>query len=196
MKFKFPVENSLLKIEHFPKGFSLIELITVLTIFVLLMGAAIGGYFAWNQTASLRGGTDLTLATLRRARGFAITQRVQTYFHIERYYDSHAFDHPRFALSICTNALPGGELPQWKDLIPIAPRQTLPRNVILHDLFPEGGDLSIYFAFNPEGLPLFFSDPLPLSDQGDIPLTLLLQRYGTNLTSTIYLDPLTGHARR
>jgi len=195
LKNQIPVENSLLKIENSSsikvnarlRAFTLIELITVMSILAFLIATAVGAYFAWNQTSALRGATDLTLSGLHRARQFAITQRVDTYVYFESFpfgqtgpRDGNAF------FTLRTNAA---------DNLPLEPclmRQDFPRNILFS--FNGEQELDFVFYFKPNGRPYYGDDTRFEEDQNAIHLHLL--RGGTNtVTQTILIDPLTGVAR-
>ncbi len=170
-------------IHHSRRAFSLIELITVLTIFSLLIAISVGTYYAWNQTAALRGATDLTLSGLTRARQYAITQRVPTYFYFTNANPRRAYFAAR------TNSITDA-----RERIDIEPPRYLPLNITLQ-IFPSEYSASphddAYFYFKPNGRPYNEHDDTPFDDD----LSIILTRGATNLTQTIRIDPLTGHAR-
>jgi len=194
----FSVESSLLNVERSNstgvkprlRGFTLIELITVMSILTFLIATAVGAYFAWNQTSALRGATDLTLAGLHRARQFAIAHRVDTYvvFECETPAEPGQWNINSF-FSLSTNASSNASV---FDPVAIAPRKDLPRNISFS--LNGGGELPFALYFNSSGRPYYEDGTRFEEDQNAV--FLHLQRGGTNfITRAIYIDPLTGVAR-
>ena len=166
-------------------AFTLVELITVLTIISFLVATAVGAYFAWNKASALRGAADLTLSGLGRARQFAITHRVDTFVCMD---NATSLTNRTFFI-ICTNAGDSVEIPRH---IAVAPPQPLPAGV-----FFDNPDRLL--CFKPRGCvaPETMAD-WDAGDDGEIIITLILQRGepgGGGVHQTLRLDPLTGHAR-
>ena len=169
------------------RGFSLVELITVLAILTFLIATAVGSYFAWNQTSALRGATDLTLSGLNRARQFAITHRVDTYFNYQNHWDENGRQTARAMFNIQTNGVDG--------FVSIAPDSHYPVNIQImvdipnHTLMDAAGGI----CFKPNGRFSAWDQTAVINDETSIYIYLVR---GTNtITRTILLDPLTGHAR-
>ena len=59
----------------FKKGFTLIELIVVISIFMIITSVAIFNYGSFNSTVSLQNLTDDIALSIRKAQGFAIGAR-------------------------------------------------------------------------------------------------------------------------
>ena len=202
-KGQFPVETSLLNVERFSsmgvkprvRGFTLIELITVMSILVFLIATAVGAYFAWNQTSALRGATDLTLSGLHRARQFAITRQVDTY--VEFGWSDGALQKTltnNFCFILCTNAT--DDAGTALELVPISPRQDLPRNIVCQFSMNENEDASLPFVFyfKPNGRP-YDENGNRFEEERNL-IDLILDRGGGNTpVQKILIDPLTGIAR-
>ena len=202
LKNQFPVEHSLLNIEHFSsikvnarlRAFTLIELITVMSILTFLIATAVGAYFAWNQTSALRGAADLTLAGLNRARQHAITQRVDTSisFAWTDGEDARNFTNNMFFVIATNGVHSSGET----RLFPIGPRQDLPRNIVCQ-ISPndsEDGGFGFAFYFKPNGRPYDWDGNR--FEEGRNEIHLHLDRGGDSPpVRIIQIDPLTGIAR-
>ena len=171
------------------RGFSLVELITVLAILTFLIATAVGSYFAWNQTSALRGATDLTLSGLNRARQFAITHRVDTYFFYNNYLDDDGRQTSRTIFNIQTNGVDG--------FVSIAPDSHYPVNIQIMVDIPHHAQMDAAggICFKPNGRFSAWDQTAFINDETIVYIYL---NHGPNtlaLTPTILLDPLTGHAR-
>ena len=60
------------------RGFSILELATVLAILILIIGAATGAFLGWQHAAAIRGAEDQVYAALSHARQYAIANRTTT----------------------------------------------------------------------------------------------------------------------
>jgi prepilin-type N-terminal cleavage/methylation domain-containing protein len=60
------------------QGFTLLELLTVMTIMVLLMGTGVAGYMGIRRGAEMRGAVSSLRTALMLARQEAVTKRTQT----------------------------------------------------------------------------------------------------------------------
>jgi len=61
------------------RGFTLLELLTVMAIMLLLMGMTLGTYYGFTRSAGMQGATSNLRATLYEARQFAVTHRRRTH---------------------------------------------------------------------------------------------------------------------
>jgi type II secretory pathway pseudopilin PulG len=58
------------------KGFSILELASVLAILLLILGATMGAFLGWQHGAAVRGAEDQVYAALSNARQIAILRRM------------------------------------------------------------------------------------------------------------------------
>ena len=73
-------KSSLLNPKCNARGFTLFELLAVITIIGLVLAISLGSFHGWGDAQAVRGSAEIVEAALERARDYAVTQRVPVSF--------------------------------------------------------------------------------------------------------------------
>ena len=164
------------------KGFSILELASVLAILLLIIGATTGAFLGWQHGAAVRGAEDQVYAALSNARQIAILRRMPV----------------GLALGVTTNAPgypPRGYFFTFTNDLDTPVSETA--------FLPLRSSLTVSYAGetnNPDlgpGIIQFLPDgrTQPDLDSGPVVVTVGITRNGTSTSRGIRLDPLTGIPR-
>ena len=175
-------------------GFTLFELLAVITIIGVVLAVTLGSYQGWGDANAVRGSAELVEAALASARDSAVSQRIPMRFDyqtlyaatntVKRYAEFRVLR--ELSVASATNALLTGvrvpeELPPENQ---IGPAQRLPGSAWLFRRVPANGDSDTLdsFVFLPNGR--VFSKP------GDAPLRIFVvsrrHRISDNVPTVIY----------
>jgi len=165
------------------KGFTILELASVLAILLLIIGATTGAFLGWQHGAAVRGAEDQIYAALSNARQLAILRRMPV----------------GLALGVTTNAPgypPRGYCFAFTNDVntPVSETAFLPLRSSLtvsnawETFDPDLGPFVIRFLPDGRTQPDLDSDPVVVT----IGIT---RNNGTSISRSIRLDPLTGIPR-
>lgn len=167
-------------------GFTMIELVGVLTILVILLASIVGAYLGWGQAGAIDGATDMLTSGLAHARELAITRRDSTGI-------------------ICGNAtMPGHAARGYFVLVRNSVTNTVDPQVV-EDLAPTNylpGDVQFRFPFADNGQPVIrftmegraYAPPDSPLDPNILRFELFSPRGEHPLSRYVIIDPLTGIA--
>jgi len=167
------------------KGFSVLELASVLAILLLIIGAATGAFLGWQHGAAVRGAEDQVHAALAHARQFALTRRVATGLALGM---TNAPGYPsRVYLVAFTNATRELDYTEGVNVsevswLPLRSRVSVSNAWQTFDA--DAGPFVVRFL--PDGR------TQPSLDSAPAVVTIGVTRNGTLTSRDIRLDPLTG----
>jgi Tfp pilus assembly protein FimT len=166
-------------------GFTVIELVGVITILAILLASIVGSYLGWGRAGALDGASGALLSGLAQAREIAITQRETVGVICGNTAPPGRAARGYFVLAVVTNAQDTA-VPYEYDL---APTNYLPGNVLIGETFPQSRKPVILFT--PEGVARL---PAEAMTEGIPYFKLTLPRGDRPLYRHISVDPLTGIA--
>lgn len=149
------------------RGFSIFELLSVLTVIGIALVVTLGSYGSWGTARAIRGAAGTVCAGLREARSLALSQSKYVSFVYGNCVTNHFQERYAFEISTCTNDVAflesfvaSGKIPNNLLLHPASPQQRLSDAVIMEHVdtydstlkWPTitGEQQSIFF-FRPDG---------------------------------------------
>lgn len=163
------------------RGFTLIELMTVITIMAVMMGVAVAAWLDWSRGAGMRSSLLDVQSSLALTRQWAITHRVRTQYVYGNVVTSGV---DRGFYTICTNNSEGVS-------VPVGNVSLLADNIVFTNYVKENGDI--------EDRPdiVFKLDGTSASSEGSEELKFeLVELYrATPLRARITVYPLTGRTK-
>lgn len=175
------------------RGFSILELATVLAILILIIGASTGAFLGWQHAAAIRGAEDQVTAALSHARQYAIANRTTTGLAMGL---TNAPGYPSrvFCVAFTNDSDVASSLTlDFDRRVHVSKVAFLPlrTTVSVTNYWPDsGGDGPFVVGFLPDGRtqPDLDSDPVLVV----VGVTRGSEAKGTETRRTIRLDPLTG----
>jgi len=79
----FGVQLSAFSVRRFSPGFTIFELLAVITIIGVVLAVTLGSFTGWGDAHAVRGSADVVEAALNQARDYAITRRVPVSFEYQ-----------------------------------------------------------------------------------------------------------------
>ena len=79
----FGVQRSAFSVRRFSPGFTIFELLAVITIIGVVLAVTLGSFTGWGDAHAVRGSADVVEAALNQAHDYAVTRRVPVSFEYQ-----------------------------------------------------------------------------------------------------------------
>jgi Tfp pilus assembly protein FimT len=165
------------------KGFTILELASVLAILLLIIGATTGAFLGWQQGAAVRGAEDQVYAALSNARQLAILRRMPVGLALGVTTNAPGYP-PRGYCFAFTNDDFNARISEIA-FLPL--RSSLTVSNAWETIDPDLDPFVIRFLPDGRTQPDLDSDP--------VVVTIGITRNGASTSRHIRLDPLTGIPR-